>query len=335
MAGLWVNQGKDDFSKLVVFTDNMFSYLDGDRVNEYFWRMENGEMILSGREGADGIHLKAGIQGDQFTLWWNDLAGTTYRKSAAGNSMDYFLGKQELKIDLPYISQFRLLEKQSLLYRIFLGYDMNGNTLMTFNGRKAGIDELAGLIEKERSKRSKMDIKKLTAIFYVDRKIPMEEVLKIKEELRRINSLKIADAGYPVDEGSISPLLYHTVALPRVLPPMDAEILEKEDIAKKGIELFVIDLSSRNTSPADIDRDLTNFIKENAGGKYVFSLEYDKAIPYGQYIESVDLVFKVVYSFRKELALSKYKIPYQALGTDLQKEIRKAYPMVLSEAWNN
>jgi hypothetical protein len=206
---------------------------------------------------------------------------------------------------------------------------------MTFNGKKTEISELAQLVEKERSKRSKMDIGKLTAIFYVDQKMPMEEVLKIKGELRKINSLKIADAGYPVDAGSISPLLYHTVALPRVLPPMDARVMEKEDIARKGIELFVIDLSARNTTPGDIDQNLTKFIQDNEGGKYVFSLEYDNAIPYGQYIESVDLVFKVVYSFRKELALKKYQIPYADLGTDLQKEIRKAYPMVLSEAWND
>ena len=72
---------------------------------------------------------------------------------------------------------------------------------------------------------------------------------------------------------------------------------------------------------------------ENEGGKYVISLEYDQEIPYGQYLETVDMIYKVVYSFRKELALKKYNVSYDQLGADLQKEIRKHYPMALSEAW--
>ncbi len=67
-------------------------------------------------------------------------------------------------------------------------------------------------------------------------------------------------------------------------------------------------------------------------GKYVISLEYDGAIPYGQYVESVDMVWKTVYSFRNKLAMDRYNVPYDKLGEDIQREIRKAYPMALSES---
>ncbi len=62
------------------------------------------------------------------------------------------------------------------------------------------------------------------------------------------------------------------------------------------------------------------------------SLEFDDQIPYGQYVETLDMIFNVIYRFRKELALEKYKVPYDQLGKDLQREIRKAYPIALSES---
>ena len=83
-----------------------------------------------------------------------------------------------------------------------------------------------------------------------------------------------------------------------------------------------------------MDNNLQQFIRNNEGGKYVISLEYDEEIPYGQYMEVVDMVYSVVYKFRKELALKKYQASYDQLGDNLQREIRKAYPMALSEAWS-
>ena len=100
---------------------------------------------------------------------------------------------------------------------------------------------------------------------------------------------------------------------------------------KLGAKLHTIDLSARNTTPRDVDEGLRKFIGSNSDGKYVISLEYDGAIPYGQYVETVDMVWKVVYSFRNSLAMERYSVPYDKLGDDLQREIRKAYPMALSE----
>jgi hypothetical protein len=80
-----------------------------------------------------------------------------------------------------------------------------------------------------------------------------------------------------------------------------------------------------------VDEDLRNFIGSKDDGKYVISLEYDGALPYGQYVESVDMVWKIVYSYRNTLAMERYSVPYDKLGDELQREIRKAYPMALSE----
>ncbi|HEC43612.1 MAG TPA: M56 family metallopeptidase [Bacteroides sp.] len=333
-GGLWIKQSKDDFSDLLLFRDDKFSFSEGAEIREYFWRMENSELILSQRRESGGTSLKVDNSGDELMIWWNDSHSSKYKKSGVDNTMDLFLNKQDVRVELPWISQFRLMEKQSLVFKICLGYTASGSPALTFNGKLAVLEGIPSLVEQERNKHSKIEVKTLTAMFFIDKQMPMEEVVKVREVLREINSLKVADAGYPEGDLSVSPLQYHTVGLPRLLPPKDAKLLDKSEVEKKGIKLFVIDLSAKNTSPKDMDKKLEQFIRDNEKGKYVFSLEYGKDIPYGQYIESVNIVWNVVYRFRKEMALKRFEVPYAQLGNELQKEIKKIYPMVLSEAWS-
>ena len=107
--------------------------------------------------------------------------------------------------------------------------------------------------------------------------------------------------------------------------------LNKKEVEKSGGQIHASDLSAKNLNPKDMDEDLTAFISNSKGGQYVISLEYEGAVPYGQYVETVDMVWKVVYSFRDLLSQKKYSASYKELGQDLQREIRKAYPMALSE----
>ena len=199
------------------------------------------------------------------------------------------------------------------------------------------MDQLGDKVNAERAKHNKLDVNKLTGVLYADENMPMKEVADLRQLLREINALKLADAGYPHKSGmEVSPVLYHTIALPRLLPPMDAKIMDKEEVEKIGTALFIIDLSVKNSTPADVHKGLTEHIKQydRDRGKYVFSLEYDGEIPYGQYIEAVDMVFSVVYEFRDKLAMKEHGVSYTELGPDLQKKIRKVYPMALSEAWS-
>jgi hypothetical protein len=222
------------------------------------------------------------------------------------------------------------MEDEDLIFRICVGKAQGGATAFTFNGKPFKIQELEGLVEKERAKLSKLDQNSLNALFLVDRSIPMEQVAGLRQVLRKMGALHFAEGGYPHGDLELSPLLYHAVALPRLLPPLNAKTLDKKEMEKAGGKVFIIDLGARNTTPAEVDQGLQQHIKDKLG-KYVISLEYDGAIPYGQYVEAVDMVWNTVYKFRKELALEKYSAPYDKLGDDLQREIRKTYPMALSE----
>lgn len=331
--GLWLKQSKDDFSQTLFIQKNHFSYSEGIEIRDYYLKAEQDMLVLSQREGADGVRLKFELKGDELTLWWNDSKGSRYKKSQAGNTLDDFLARQDMEVDLPSISQYRLMD-ENRVFRISYGKDPGGGTSLTFNGKTFNLMDLEELVNKEKSIHSKMDQESLAALFLIDKSIPMVLVDQVRKELRKINALHIAEGGYPHGNIDLSPLLYHTVALPRLLPPLNAKTLDKKEIEKLGGNLHTINLSARNTTPKDVDEDLQNFISNHMDGKYVISLEYDEKIPYGQYVETVDMIFKVVYRFRNELSREKYQVAYDQLGENLQREMRKAYPMALSETMN-
>ena len=146
--------------------------------------------------------------------------------------------------------------------------------------------------------------------------------------MRENDALKYADAGIPYGN-NVSPVIMHSVALPRLLPPMDAKFIEEEELQDKGIGLYKLNLAARNITPADVDRELKEFIKNNE--KFVMVLEYDNKTPYGEYMEAVDIIFNAIYELREKQALVQFNIPYEDLGPDQQNEIKKIYPVTLTE----
>jgi len=334
LSGLWIKQTKNDYSKALFIQGSSFSFSEGIEIRDFHLKVEDDALVLSQREGSPGTHLQYQMDGQKLVLWWNEIQSTTYIRSAAENTLDHYLAQSKLDIDLPYISHYRLMEKENSICRIGFGKNHGGANAVTFNGKAVSMQEVTGLIEKEREKVFFLDQNLFTVMFLVDKDIPMSQVDEVRQELRKTGSLHIAEGGYPQGDIELSPLIYHAVGLPRLLPPLNAKTLDKKVMEKLGDKLHTIDLSARNTTPQDLDVGLKKFIADNSDGKYVISLEYDGAIPYGQYVETVDMVWKIVYSFRNSLAMERYSVPYDKLGDDLQREIRKAYPMALSETMN-
>ncbi len=334
LQGIWIGQTLDDFSHSLLIKEDRFSYTEGVEIRDFNLRIGKGELLLSEAPGRWETALRFEVSGDRLSLWWSDANSSTYFRSKADNTLDHLLTENGMQMKLPYISQYRLLEDESLIYRLSMDMKEESEAQLAFDGQPIKLSSLASLVEKERGKLNKIDQRSLTALFLVDQDIPMAEVAKVREELRKMEALHFAEGGYPQGDLNLSPLIYHAVALPRLLPPANAKVLDKKEMEKLGGKLHIIDLSARNTTPQDLHVGLQKFIADNSDGKYVISLEYDGAIPYGQYVETVDMVWKTVYSFRNALAMERYSVPYDKLGDDLQREIRKAYPMALSETMN-
>lgn len=336
LPGLWIKESKDSFADLLHFTNDILSFNEEGEIRKYFWSLNEGNLSLAMDRNFPATDIKYELDGDLLTIWWNDSQSCRYRKSDVDNTVNLFLKKQDARIDLPVISQFRIMEDEKFISRICIGYDSEGNVSISFEGEPIELGDLGNRVNQVRlTKGNKLDMNRHTMMLYIDKEVPMKEVDRVKIELRKVSALKIAEAGYPdLDRYDVTELMYHKIALPRLLPPLDAKILKKEDLFFKSIQMLSIDLSGKNSNTYDMAGNIQDFIEKNADGKYVLSLEYNEEIPYGQYLETVDLVFRIVYDFRNELAKERYQLPYDQLAESLQKEVRQAYPMMLSEGWN-
>ncbi|MEA3460532.1 MAG: M56 family metallopeptidase [Bacteroidota bacterium] len=332
LSGLWVKQTKDDFSNILYIDGNIFSFSEGLEIRDFLLQVEDDVLVLSTKESSAGTPLRYILNGNELRLWWAQDQSSTYVRSDAANTLDHYLNQNSMDLDLPYLFQYRLMDSENLMCRVGLGKDGDSEWALTFNGKQVTLDEMTGLVESEKERVFMLDQSRFTVMFLVDRDVPMSQLDKVRQELRRTGSLHIAEGGYPHGDLALSPLLYHSVALPRVLPPLEAKMLNKKEMEKLGDMLHTIDLTARNSTPGEVDEKLRKFIESKEDGKYVISLEYDGDIPYGQYVESVDMVWKTVYSFRNKLAMDRYNIPYDKLGDDIQKDLRRTYPMALSES---
>ncbi len=331
LEGLWIKQSQDNFSDKILIKDGKFSFSDDKEIRQYdIYSSEDGKLTIGLPRGGTPMNYK--LKGEELMLSWNQGSESRYTRSKAENTMDQLLLDIKMKLELPSISRYRLLEEESKVYRIAIGLDQSGKILYSVNGILTAVADISKGVNRVLGEKSMIDAYEATGIFLVDRAVPMSEVVKVREELREMNRYSVAEGGYPHGDIELSPLLYHSVALPRLLPPKDAKVLDKEKVFFSGAKLHTIDLSARNTTPRDVDEGLRQFIADSPDGKYVISLEYDGSIPYGQYVETVDMIYNVVYSFRYALAMEKYGAPYDKLGAELQRELRKAYPMALSES---
>lgn len=331
LEGLWIKQSKDDFSDKILIKDGVFSFTDEAEIRQFdIYSSENGVLTLGLPGGGTSMNYE--LKGEELVFSWNPRSKSLYTMSKAENTLDQLLLDSKLKLDLPSISSYKLLEQESRIYRIVIGLDRSGHALYSLNGKTTAVADISAAVNTLLSENSMIDAHEATGIFLVDRAVPMSDVLKVREKLREANRYRVAEGGYPHGDFDLSPLLYHSVALPRLLPPKDAKVMDKAEVEKRGGKIHTIDLSARNTTPRDVDEGLRKFIAASPDGKYVISLEYDKDIPYGQYVETVDMIYNVIYSFRSDLAEKKYGIPYKKLGDELQRELRKVYPLALSES---
>jgi len=335
LQGLWKNDNKDSYGNLVNFENQKMCVLESQgEAREYYYRVEKDALFVSpgpDHSQENKIQIKFVLKGDVLTIWWSDSESSQYTRTPYKNSMENVLDNRNMKINLPVISRYRLMEDQSRVYDIFLGYpddSKTGDPELIFLKTDIDFEQFPEMLEKEKKNHKSIDHPFLTAVLHIDKDVPMRYVYKLKQLMRENNALKFADAGIPHD-GQVLPVLRHTVGLPRLLPPMDAQIIEKEEIRKRGISIFEIDLAARNITPAALDRDLKEFMKANK--QFVMILKFDNNIPYGEYMETVDMIFDAVYDLRQELALRKYNIPYNDLGPVQQKEIKEIYPMTLTE----
>ncbi|MCD4834445.1 MAG: M56 family metallopeptidase [Bacteroidales bacterium] len=321
VKGLWKNETKDTYGYLIKFSEDKFSILENQvKLKEYDYKIKDNNIVLNVPNG-EPIALKFQITNNKIKIWWNDLNSSEFTKTSFENSLDVFLAEKNLNITPPTVKNYKKLEKLELC--LFVSIHENKVIVQNQTGEFADLEKL---ILEEKSKFNQLDLNIITVQLAVDENTPMKQVYDFYQILRKINLLKIAFVCYPDDNTTN---LYPPTAFTRKLPPMDAEEVEIEDLPAMSIKYFEIDATNIENTPETIKPNLTKFISESE--KYIKCLVFNNSTTYKNYTEYNDMVWTVIFEFRNQYALEKYNIEYKSLGNELQKEVRKKYPIILSQ----
>jgi biopolymer transport protein ExbD len=114
----------------------------------------------------------------------------------------------KVKIVTPNASEMQKLEKKSLVSYIYVGPPATPALRATFgtepriqlNDAYAALADLAEFVEKERESRDESEAMKLTTSLKIDKGTKMGLVTDIKQELRKMNALKI---NYSTKKGNL------------------------------------------------------------------------------------------------------------------------------------
>lgn len=217
---------------------------------------------------------------------------------------------------LPEINQAMLIQE----HRVSFTISIFGDDLY-FNQNKIEFSELSDLIQTGNESESPHGGKN-SVLLRIDKTADMNLVHKIKQVLRENEAYKILYQGNSASADEI-------VALPQKLPPKEVKFVDIEEIQKNGISIYYMRTFENSNDLNAIQKELKAFILQNE--KYVFVLEYDNKTSYETYISFNDLVYDVIRELRDEYSLNEYGKSYKDLEHELQKQVRKVYPITLTQ----
>ncbi|WP_166962731.1 ExbD/TolR family protein [Yeosuana marina] len=111
-----------------------------------------------------------------------------------------------IKNDLPYADQVEKLDKKDLVMYIYAGKpsdaykNLGTETKIQLNDKFADVSEIAAFIASERASKREELVPFLTTALKVDKDANMGTIMDIKQELRKVNALKI---NYTTKKGDV------------------------------------------------------------------------------------------------------------------------------------
>jgi RNase H-fold protein (predicted Holliday junction resolvase) len=104
--------------------------------------------------------------------------------------------EMKVKTKLPSASEVEKLEKKSRLHYIFVGPPINATYGTTprvqLNDAFASIDDIQEYITVENSKKDEKEVPYMTTSLKADVTVKMGVITDIKQELRKVNALKLS-----------------------------------------------------------------------------------------------------------------------------------------------
>ncbi|MCF8373645.1 MAG: M56 family metallopeptidase [Bacteroidales bacterium] len=320
LEGIWKLQNSDGISNLIGFDCNTLHIIEPDKpIAFYNYKLEANYLVL---EIENGIKVRFEEKGDLLSIWWAESKASNYVKSKSTNSFDLFQKENNYSIDPVELTQYRILEKSSVIWTLVL--DGKKDPALFLNNEKMDFPELRPKLKNLINATSAFDLPFITVLIYADNDLPMKYLLEVRKDLRELDLLKVGYGGVPAD--NCPKVLYHAVALARKLPFRgdDNFIKSKEEIMESGTYVFEND-----------GRDISENDLREIFGKYdkvIFALNYEPDLSYGKYIASNETIQKVIFDFREEYAQEQFGMKYVELPDVNVKMIKVKYPLMISEA---
>lgn len=325
LKGMWVNTSTSTYGTKVLVENSKFSVLDDNlQLKEYPYQL-NGNQIVLNLPHNETAEIKYELTNDNLKLWWNDTEYSQYKKSEYDNSLDQYLASIDEEITLPVLENYWLIQRLDLCIEVAMIKDK-----IYVNKQPATYNTLKEHLLTEHSKINLLDQPLTTILIYADKDLSMQNIHLLKQTLREIGLLKVAHMGKAADH-KVSELQTAYVGMPQKLPPLEGlDILDKKNLDKKGITLIEIDATNEENTPENVKPKFKEAV-QNAE-KYVADLYYDKSTILNTYLGYQDMARSVIYEFRRNYTQEKYTMKYDDLSSVQQREIKKKYPLIISEA---
>ena len=222
--GMWTNESDNTFGKYILFENLKFSILENYHIlREYPYEISDNKIILDLPKNEKAI-LKYELNKDKLKVWWGNSESSVFKKSNYDNTLDDFIAQYGVKLNLPTISDYKILQRPELCIDIIIA-----NNKYIINGTITDIDNLKSVLIHEKENMNTLYKQMITVNIYNDTNTPMNMVADLKQTLRETNLLKICYMGV-AEDNKVSKLETRFVGIPRKLPPLmgtnEAEVLE-------------------------------------------------------------------------------------------------------------
>lgn len=102
----------------------------------------------------------------------------------------------KVEYEVPKGTEIEKLTKRTTISHIYIGkLPENGETAIQINDKLASLDEIGEYVTEERSHLSPEDLKRMAVSIDADKDVRMGLISDVKQELRKVDALKIIYSG--------------------------------------------------------------------------------------------------------------------------------------------
>lgn len=214
LMGMWKNESSNTYGKYILFENTKISLLENQHIlREFPYQITDNKIILN-LPNKEKTELNFTFIDKQLKIWWGNDEFSVFNKSKYDNTLDEYLSEFDLKLNLPIISEYKILKRPELCINVIIS-----DSKYLVNGKETEINNLHKTLMQEKSNMNALYETMITVNIFSDIKVPMNMVTDLKQTLRETNLLKICYIGI-ANDNKASKLEARFVGVPRKLPPL-------------------------------------------------------------------------------------------------------------------